>query len=334
MIKYPSKKFISTTLSILFAVGIVLFVSKIDTNKNNIKIKSIGTAAITKIDKDIKDTDNDGLKNWEEVLWKTDINNPDTDGDGTPDGEEVKVGRNPAIAGPNDKMKSPEELNSLFSSKIKEKEKDLLKKDINLTQYVSEQLMLNYFDSKKQNSDPKQWIKKTMDKLSSKVFSDEFTKKDVQINYDDSPESIKSYINTVGQILKDDFYNVKTQELEIIQTALKTKNYALLENLSENIDAYSKTTNDLKKVRIPTSLLNTGVEMININNNIKISLNSVIKTANDPLSSIYGINYYFANVERFNKITEDINKILKINNITLATKDSGYIFIDYFDKIK
>ncbi|MCR4311641.1 MAG: hypothetical protein NUV54_03715, partial [Candidatus Taylorbacteria bacterium] len=51
-----------------------------------------------------KDSDSDGLKDWEEQLWKTDPLNPDTDGDGTPDGAEIKSGRNPLVAGPNDKL--------------------------------------------------------------------------------------------------------------------------------------------------------------------------------------------------------------------------------------
>ena len=32
-----------------------------------------------------KDTDNDGLKDWQEALWRTDKNNSDTDGDGVGD---------------------------------------------------------------------------------------------------------------------------------------------------------------------------------------------------------------------------------------------------------
>lgn len=50
------------------------------------------------------DSDQDGLQNWEEELYKTNPDNPDTDGDGTPDGEEIKLGRNPALAGPDDAM--------------------------------------------------------------------------------------------------------------------------------------------------------------------------------------------------------------------------------------
>ena len=44
------------------------------------------------------DTDQDGLADWEEVLWQTDKNNPDTDGDGTSDGEEITASRDPKKA--------------------------------------------------------------------------------------------------------------------------------------------------------------------------------------------------------------------------------------------
>lgn len=48
------------------------------------------------------DTDGDGLKDWEEVLWKTDPNNSDTNGNGIPDGEEVNLGKNPLTSLPFD----------------------------------------------------------------------------------------------------------------------------------------------------------------------------------------------------------------------------------------
>lgn len=48
------------------------------------------------------DSDKDGLKDWQEILWKSDPKNPDTDGDGTKDGEEVKLGRDPNKPGPDD----------------------------------------------------------------------------------------------------------------------------------------------------------------------------------------------------------------------------------------
>ncbi|KKT19005.1 MAG: Thrombospondin type 3 repeat superfamily protein [Parcubacteria group bacterium GW2011_GWB1_43_8] len=56
-----------------------------------------------------KDSDGDGLKDWEELLWKTDSNKADTDGDGTNDNEEITLNRNPLKAGPNDKISDKED---------------------------------------------------------------------------------------------------------------------------------------------------------------------------------------------------------------------------------
>lgn len=47
------------------------------------------------IDLDIRDSDSDGLLNWEEVLYRTKMDNPDTDGGGESDGSEVENGRDP-----------------------------------------------------------------------------------------------------------------------------------------------------------------------------------------------------------------------------------------------
>ncbi|MBI4021861.1 MAG: hypothetical protein HY372_00730 [Candidatus Andersenbacteria bacterium] len=50
------------------------------------------------------DTDNDGLINSEEAVWKSDPDKADTDGDGYLDGEEVRAGHDPTKPAPNDKL--------------------------------------------------------------------------------------------------------------------------------------------------------------------------------------------------------------------------------------
>ncbi len=53
------------------------------------------TALALAADAAAQDTDADGLYDWEEVLYNTDIHNPDTDNDGVSDGAEVRRGGNP-----------------------------------------------------------------------------------------------------------------------------------------------------------------------------------------------------------------------------------------------
>ena len=54
-----------------------------------------------------KDSDSDGLKDWEEKIYGTGLENADTDGDGTPDGAEIKTSRNPLRPGPDDALSIP-----------------------------------------------------------------------------------------------------------------------------------------------------------------------------------------------------------------------------------
>jgi len=61
----------------------------------------------------LKDSDNDGLSDYEEInIYGTNPNNPDTDRDGMKDGEEVKKGRNPLGKGALKDMFIPHKGNS------------------------------------------------------------------------------------------------------------------------------------------------------------------------------------------------------------------------------
>jgi len=93
-------------ITAIMVTGVIVF-SGIKTQKNN-QTGSINSELGPNISINLaeqntqKDTDSDGLLDWEEYLWNTDINNPDTDGDETSDAEEVRLNRNPKKAGPDD----------------------------------------------------------------------------------------------------------------------------------------------------------------------------------------------------------------------------------------
>src|SRR3989344_8258983 len=113
----PSGKFTKTALAFVMLAGLV-GVALIYPEERTVKYSNpsaeleTGTLEnIIAITGDI-DTDSDGLKDWEEALFKSDPNNKDTDGDGTEDDEEVKLGRNPTLAGPNDKLPNPDIQNN------------------------------------------------------------------------------------------------------------------------------------------------------------------------------------------------------------------------------
>ena len=101
MIDLPSKKVIVTATVVTALVVLIIGVSI--KNKDAILNSGIFVNKSPSLNSNSEaDLDDDGLLDWEEDMWGTDMSNPDTDGDGTQDGEEVRRGRNPLISGPDD----------------------------------------------------------------------------------------------------------------------------------------------------------------------------------------------------------------------------------------
>jgi hypothetical protein len=84
------------TVLIVLVVGIIAGVRSKPSPVTESPISGIEKPIQNSKENDIfADSDNDGLKNWQEDLWKTGKNTADTDGDGTNDGAEVAQNRDP-----------------------------------------------------------------------------------------------------------------------------------------------------------------------------------------------------------------------------------------------
>lgn len=100
-------------LVIILLVGLAGFIITFQLTKKQISSRqsSPSPIAYTRQENPLsiaqKDTDGDGIKNWEETIIRTDPNNPDTDGDGISDGRETEQQRSPVKAGPDDMMDAP-----------------------------------------------------------------------------------------------------------------------------------------------------------------------------------------------------------------------------------
>lgn len=105
--KLFSARGLVAVLSVLI-VGLVLLIVFVPEEQNEesriTNQESRADEIKTKLATLSQDSDNDGLKDWEEPLYKTDAQNQDTDGDGTNDGEEIKQNRDPLKKGADDKI--------------------------------------------------------------------------------------------------------------------------------------------------------------------------------------------------------------------------------------
>lgn len=87
----------------MFAVGAIAVLVFVFWRPQGLQEATLGIVGIaTPTPAPARDTDGDGISDFQETYWKTDAGNPDTDNDGFSDGEEVLSGHDPAKEGPDD----------------------------------------------------------------------------------------------------------------------------------------------------------------------------------------------------------------------------------------
>jgi len=237
---------------------LIYFVSYISKEKTNSYKNTDSGSLITFNSFTEKDSDGDGLKDWEEELWGTDVNNPDSDGDGTPDGEEISIGRNPTVAGPNDLISENKSNQEILSSNSKDGV-ELTKTEIFSRKFISE---ISNHSGKLDD----QAISSISKSLVSTLVNDNkyqtYTISDLNIINASDKNSLKVYGNKVGEIKQKYIYDGES-ELEIIKRTLETEDYKILGNLDIIITYYQQLGNDLLETQVPRIVAQYHVDTIN-----------------------------------------------------------------------
>lgn len=203
----------------------------------------------------IKDTDEDGLKDWEEQLYGTSPTLKDTDGDGTDDGQEVKEHRDPTKPGPDD----------TFNLKIDLQESaphELLKKaaEVNLTHLFTQKIA--------QELDPATLTDKNAQKqLAAQLYAslsglkqvpkyDEKAIPDasIQIIQGGDSESIRNYFNSIAALYEKHMSGVgagEQDDLAILLDVLKKQKESQLASLNPLYDAAGRIRKDIALLSVP-----------------------------------------------------------------------------------
>ncbi len=292
-----------------------------------------------------KDTDNDNLKDWEEILWKTDQLNPDTDSDGALDGDEIKTGRDPKIAGKCDEKE-------VCSDKIPSPEETTKKSEENsstLTAKISENLIKNYFAAKNVlGGEPlsANTVQGFADFVSLEIergfvsYQDIFKKDGLKISL---KTNAKDYVNQLGNAFEKNFKNISGSEFDKVDAI--TKNFLSKNNggaTNENdtkifdplIGAYQNMEEFLKKETTPEQYAEIHLLALNIMHNTFLAVRNMKNLEEDPLKAIIGIKLYEKEQERSQEFLKKLKENVKKDGLNFKQGDGGYFFIKYFEQIK
>lgn len=327
----PSKKFISLLGSIVFVLLLLWGVNAIIKYQNRTKTIVSSNVNLTKEQIMIVDTDGDGLKDWEEALWKTDPYNPDTDGDGTPDGEEVRLNRDPTKA--NTAGVGEEPNDKIDPTLIAESKKKLaVFEELSETDRLARTLFADYIAAKNGDlSTPLSNTNKTIilqnainnfEALPVKIY----TQNDIRTFTPTNTAEIKAYGNALGNISQVNTPKNTEYELTIFARALTNETPTELDKLTPIIIGYQNISAGFLTVPAPAEIAVIQVNLINDFQKIQTSLEKMQKIFSDPTPAISALQLYNHTVPNMIKNISALNTYFYSKGVVFNPGEPGYMF--------
>lgn len=299
----PSKKFaiITSVLVVLVVLIFVIFFMpssgenfSITGDKNNTTLK-VGSPTLTDLIQ--RDTDGDGIPDWEEALWGTDPHKKVTFND-MPDATYIE-----------NKKKELKIESSVNETKLTETEK------------FAREFFTSYSAMKSSGQIDNNTINNFSDTLGQKIVDptliDRYTNTDVKINSNDNPASEQGYYLDMKNLFKNYQKAGIGNELDIISAGIGSdpaggvvsdpNQYAKLSTIADAYQNFAKKTMELS---VPQSLVEYHLRIANSANNTGISVLNMGKIVADPIVGLSGLSQYQKYSDSLVKAVADLEAFL------------------------
>lgn len=270
------------------------------------------------------DSDHDGLKDWEEVLWKTDPHNPDTDGDGMSDGEEVLKGRDPGVAGAGNLQNgtgAPKANVTASSASVGTTSTDQFARDA-FSQYVTYKRAGINMSSDVQNSMANQLLNQSDKKPK------DYTLTSINTAPVSNQEALTTYGNNIGATIKNNSSGLNYNEVMVVGDALQNQNTDGLVRLDAIIKSYQTTIQAYLKLQVPNSIAAKHLELINSMQAVSYDIQGFKQVVSDPVVGVLAIRDYQTDITRMSNAFISISNALTSAGITYQKGQGGYLITE------
>lgn len=268
-----------------------------------------------------KDSDNDGLKDWEESLWKTDPNLRDTDKDGTSDSDEVKQNRNPTVKGPKDKLVDYPLVTSKNTFENNQK--------LDYTARFARDVFSRYMTLKQAGvpitpAEQEHLAELIAEDYEGGVPAKRYKESDLKIGPDDSSISIKIYGNEMGLAIFANSFGSRNEGV-ILKESLEKDDPRIAEELLKISGAYKKILGESLKVIVPPSAVPIHLKVLNAYSEIIVIIDGMAKVFDDPLTSLIAIKNYQPATLNLSNAFADAKKYFRDRGIFYTREEAGYV---------
>jgi hypothetical protein len=321
-------------LATIFAIGILLFVNAYS-KKGAFSTYSLWGGKETTVESNTKDSDNDGLKDWEEKLYGTDTLNPDTDADGYLDGEEINSGHNPMVKGPNDKQvfyplplgdkynitnNVFTDFDSVLKSYIEQKDEyvrnhpEIASPEEYLSQ--TDQSTLNEMFKRAILYNEQDWVDKADKALEQmpEIFNIEISDTNINVSDNNDIDSIKTYADELISYLNSNDFLLKDGNLALLKDSATKNEFAEIDILIQITD--DKIAN-LVDLTVPSSwkeIHKNALKIIIITRNIYVSVRGF---ETDPIKTMIAANKFQSVISLWDILTANIVNLNETQNLNL-----------------
>ncbi len=233
------------------------------------------------------DSDNDGLKDWEEQIYGTDPHNPDTDGDGTKDGDEIAQGRDPLKPGPNDLLTKKTSITT--SSPASGNDKPTLTQK--LAEVFGQDYLLNLIHNPKEQPD----LDAIADKMAQVAVNGSTSRipptsvNDITVSHDTSKATIQEYITQTNNLILRFFPKNEKDPMLIFKEALEQNNLSILDTLDKRIQSYDIFLVEIKKIPVPNDFISLHLRFINTTVKEREAITNIRDAKNDMVLGLIGV---------------------------------------------
>ncbi len=319
----PSKKLTLLTVACAISLGSILWaLNAKPAQKSANQVRSDQTAGaaenLVMISSDASDidTDKDGLKDWEEALWKTDPKNPDTDGDGVKDGEERTISQS----------KQAEAIR-------KNSEATAVKPgNQNVTQEFAQQIFSKYMELKKGGT---KLDERSMDALAENFIKNNdlldptinpYTASNFSILKNTSTEDIRAYGNNLGKIVLAHSSKSGKNEMEVFLSSLQKNDEEMIKELDPIIATYKGMVKDMVLMKVPEAALTDHVALVNSIDQVGRTIEGLRKIYSDPLVGVPAMYAYKDSVDSLTKNFRGMENYFKAQGILFTQSEPGKMF--------
>ena len=307
-LKYlPSKKFTYIILGFI-GLGIIFFtISGLFFGKNSYiaqrKEVKLQNQKITLNNLLQKDTDSDGVMDWEEALWGTDPDKERTFND-TSDLNYIKQKRG--------------DLNLSENSNL-----TLNNDTITETDKFAQQFFASLTAMKQSGQINENTINNISTSLGQSIVDpnliDKYTEKDINLTQNDNINEQNTYYENAKKLFEQYKKEDLGSELEIVSTIVSSNK---LENEQDSINkltnianAYKSFAQKMVELEVPESLAQYHIQIVNNSNNTGVSVKNMINIIDDPIIGLSGLSQYQKYSDELIASVGDLEKILLKNDI-------------------